>query len=212
MPLLVHLGISFAAVFIAGFLCELWGHGNAMEMDAALATTLGAVCSIPVLWKMWKEDRRKNPAFPAQKARTWWFYAGAFLGGILASCAGSFFMERSGIKNYLSNQAQEELFASGFMIQVLGLGIAVPVAEELVYRGLLYQRLREFMSGKYAAGTAALIFALSHGNMIQFLYALPMALILHWLYGKCGSLAAPMLFHMGANLISVAVEAMMHGG
>lgn len=210
LPLLLHLGISYAVVFISGFVCEVTGKGAAKDLDAALMTAISAAVTLPVLGWLWKNDRSRHLSAVERKKRSVWFYGMAFLCGALASCMGSFLMKNIGITEQFSNQVQEELFASGMIVQVLGLGVIVPVMEELLYRGLFYQRLRETLPRRYAVCTAALIFALSHGNMIQIIYAFPMALLLHWFYEACGSLAAPVLFHMGANLISIWVEAAMH--
>lgn len=215
MPLLFHTMISVAAAFGVGWLENVLAlvAGQASTTvtlnrgDATIVTVLAAVLSLPLFWKMWKRDRECFPLRTEKKQVPGWFYITAFLGGIAASCVSSFIMDVVGIEKFFSNQVQEELFSAGFILQVAGLGLIVPVLEELLYRGVMYQRLREFLDVKPAIVTAALIFALAHGNMIQFLYALPMALILHWFYEKSGTLLAPVLFHMGANLISVLVNA-----
>lgn len=214
-PLLLHTAISIGVAFTAGILKSMNGIlGNTDTVlngsDATLVTVVTAAVSLPVFWNVWKKDRVLFPSASPKKKMPRWFYAAVFLGGILASCICSFLMDRSGIENYFSNRVQEELFSAGFFLQVLGLGMIVPLLEELLYRGVVYQRLREFLKMRPAAVTAALLFALAHGNMIQFLYALPMALILHWLYEKSGNLLSPILFHMGANLISVFVNTFLH--
>lgn len=45
-----------------------------------------------------------------------------------------------------------------------------------------------------------------HGNLLQGLFAFALGLLLGWSYSRCRSLAAPMILHMGANLISVLVS------
>lgn len=212
-PLLLHTAISFAAAMMIGSIKGVYGvsgmSGSSLERtDATLVTVLTAVVSFPVFLSMWKKDRECFP-FPGEtKKQPFWFYFLAFLGGIAASCISSILMESIGLKNMFSNQVQEELFAAGSLLQIVGLGFVIPVLEELLYRGVMYHRLREFLDVKPAVVTAALIFALAHGNVIQFLYALPMALILHWLQEKDGKLLAPIAFHMGANLISVIANAL----
>lgn len=211
-PLVLHTVISALVAFGVGWLKDalaLLSGRPATEVmlsgaDSTLVTVVTALVSLPVFWKMW--NRSFSDA--SETAHTHrWFYVAAFLGGIAASCLSSVIMDVIGIENYFSNQVQEELLSAGFLLQIVGLGVIVPLLEELLYRGVVYQRLREFLDVKPAIVTAALIFALAHGNMIQFLYALPMALILHWLQEKSGSLQASVLFHMGANLISVVVNA-----
>lgn len=196
IPLLVHTMISILVASCIGWL-----------ENVTLVTTITALVSLPIFWKMWKQDREKFPLQERVSQMPIWFYPAAFMGGMAASCASTLIMKTAHIEAYFSNQVQEELLSAGLGLQILGLGVIIPILEELLYRGVMYQRLREFLPLKPAVVTGALLFGLSHGNMIQFLYALPMALILHWLWEKSGTLTASVLFHMGANLISVIINA-----
>lgn len=205
-PLLIYLGISYGVLIMMGISGAYPQTSGLAGIDAALATTLTAVFSFPVLWWMWRRDQQQYLYDQGKQRGKCWIFPAAFFSGLLASCAGSFLMQISGITEFFSNRVQEELFSGDILVQILGLGIAVPVAEELLYRGLVYHRLLEFLPKKGALAVAILLFALSHGNMIQFIYALPMACLLHWFYEKAGFLKVPILFHMGANLISVVLQ------
>lgn len=205
-PLLIYLGISYGVLITMDITGASHQTSGLTGSDAALATTLTAVFSFSVLWWMWRRDQKQYLYEQGKQRGKYWLFPAAFFGGMLASCAGSFLMQISGITKFFSNQVQEELFSGHIVVQILGLGIAVPVVEELLYRGLVYHRLLEFLPKKGALTVVILLFALSHGNMIQIVYALPMACLLHWFYKQAGSLAAPVLFHMGANLISVVLQ------
>ncbi|MCD7882190.1 MAG: CPBP family intramembrane metalloprotease, partial [Lachnospiraceae bacterium] len=85
----------------------------------------------------------------------------------------------------------------------LGPGLFVPIAEELIFRGLVYARMRIRLQVGSAAFFSALLFALYHGNPIQAIYAFPMAIVLALLYEHGGKLIYPILFHMGANLAAI---------
>ena len=109
------------------------------------------------------------------------------------------------VQDYFSNQTQEQLLASQFAVQIIGLGILVPIAEELIFRGLVYGRIRRMLPVWASVLIASAIFALYHGNMIQILFAFPMALILTLLYEKGKWVGCPILFHMGVNLTTVVL-------
>ena len=113
------------------------------------------------------------------------------------------------VQDYFSNQTQEQLLASQFAVQIIGLGILVPVAEELIFRGLLYARIRRMLPVWASVLTASVIFALYHGNVIQILFAFPMAIILTLLYEKGKWIGYPILFHMGVNLTTVVLGALV---
>ena len=110
------------------------------------------------------------------------------------------------IQDHFSNAVQEQLFAGQAMVQLLGLGMLVPLAEELIFRGLIYTRIRKRIPAGAAIFFSALLFALFHGNVIQMVFAFPLALILAWLYERSGWFACPLAFHMGANLTAIVLN------
>ena len=138
-----------------------------------------------------------------------------YLIGILVLCAvsggilnlfWSGILQQLRIQDHFSNAVQEQLFAGQAMVQLLGLGVLVPLAEELIFRGLIYTRIRKRIPAGVAIFFSALLFALFHGNVIQMIFAFPLALILAWLYERSGWFACPLAFHMGANLTAIVLN------
>ena len=110
----------------------------------------------------------------------------AYLLGILILCAvsggvlnllWSGFLQQLRIQDHFSNAVQEQLFAGQAMVQLLGLGVLVPLAEELIFRGLIYTRIRKRIPAGAAIFFSALLFALFHGNVIQMIFALTMHMV-----------------------------------
>lgn len=129
----------------------------------------------------------------------------AISGGIL-NLLWSGILQRLRIQEYFSNAVQEQLFAGQAAVQLFGLGILVPLAEELIFRGLIYTRIRQRIQAGAAIFFSALLFALFHGNVIQMVFAFPLALVLAWLYERSGWFACPLAFHMGANLTAIVLS------
>ena len=195
--------------------------------DSALCTTLTAILVIPpVLW-MYRGDekpavnRLKSVAEQDTKKElddkenggptlTWRIFMGiaCFVSGGILDRVWSQVLLWLRVQDYFSNQTQEQLLASQLAVQIIGLGILVPVAEELIFRGLLYARIRRMLPVWASVLTASVIFALYHGNMIQILFAFPMAIILTLLYEKGKWISYPILFHMGVNLTTVVLGAL----
>ena len=195
--------------------------------DSALCTTLTAILVIPpVLW-MYRGDgkpaanRLKSVAEQDTKKElddkenggptlTWRIFMGiaCFVSGGILDRVWSQVLLWLRVQDYFSNQTQEQLRASQLAVQIIGLGILVPVAEELIFRGLLYARIRRMLPVWASVLTASVIFALYHGNMIQILFAFPMAIILTLLYEKGKWISYPILFHMGVNLTTVVLGAL----
>ena len=63
--------------------------------------------------------------------------------------------------------------------------------------------MRRLFSFRAAAAVSAALFALYHGNIVQLVYAFPMGLLLAWSYERWGNLSAPVLRHIGANLVGI---------
>jgi membrane protease YdiL (CAAX protease family) len=78
-------------------------------------------------------------------------------------------------------------------------GILTPIGEELIFRGVIYNRLKRYFSPLVAIVASALIFGIYHGNLVQFIYASLMGICMALLYESHERLLAPILFHCGAN-------------
>lgn len=100
-------------------------------------------------------------------------------------------------------ETQAALYHSGLFVELLGAALFVPMMEELLFRGLVYQRLKAFCGVRAAAVFSALLFGLCHGNVVQGLYAFALGLAFACMLEECKSLAAPIVAHMAANGLSV---------
>lgn len=127
-----------------------------------------------------------------------------------AACIGvNMLFEISGLKGLLAEDAAnvaQALYSKQLWLEILAIGIAAPIAEELLFRGILYRRLRTWLGVVPSAAIALLIFAAVHGNLLQALYAFVLGAVLIWAYERFGKLTAPILIHMSANLVSVCAQ------
>ncbi|HVC80330.1 MAG TPA: CPBP family intramembrane glutamic endopeptidase [Chloroflexota bacterium] len=93
-------------------------------------------------------------------------------------------------------------------LDVLSIGTGViltPLAEELLFRGVLYQGLRRTMPMGAAALVSALVFAGMHFTLVLFIPFTVMGLVLAWLYERSGSLFPGMLVHACNNGIILVI-------
>ncbi len=88
-------------------------------------------------------------------------------------------------------------------LEILTLCVVGPLAEELVYRGFVYQRLRAQYREAVAAALSALLFGILHLNLVQCVYAFVLGILLAHIVYQTGSLLAAAAAHMAANLVSV---------
>lgn len=97
---------------------------------------------------------------------------------------------------------ESTFFGIPWWARILCYEIVAPISEELVFRQVIYKRLRGISPVWVAVMISALLFGLYHGNLVQGIYAFIMGCLLALVYEWTGSFVAPVLFHMIANHLS----------
>lgn len=197
VPLLIHIIVSNVMVLLLG-----------NRVDPAFLTTAAAAVTLPVLLLLYRDDRKGQPS--EKVSVPWWVYPLMAVGGVVLNQLLSAVLNSFAVTEHFSNAAQEGLLGSGFLTQLIGLGILVPLMEELLFRGLVYQRMKKYFPVKISILLAAAVFALYHGNLVQILFAFPMALVMLLAYEKWKSLTVPVVFHMAVNLSTVILHVWQH--
>ncbi len=103
------------------------------------------------------------------------------------------------------SSAAEEIYGPPVFIQLAAVGVIIPAAEELVFRGMVFLRLRKRYSFAVSAWVSAGVFGLYHGNLLQGIYGFVMGWILAWAMERKGTIKAAMAIHMAANIASVVL-------
>ncbi len=84
------------------------------------------------------------------------------------------------------------------------LGLLAPVAEELVFRGLLYGWLAGRWGNLVAFVLSSLAFAAAHTEPLHILMVLPLGFWFGWLRWRTGSLVPTIVAHIINNTIAVS--------
>lgn len=84
--------------------------------------------------------------------------------------------------------------------------LMAPVLEEVVFRGLIYKRLKTGMPVVVAAIISSVVFGLMHGTIIWGMYAFVLGVVLIIVYERFHSLLANILLHMGFNLTGMGLQ------
>lgn len=87
-----------------------------------------------------------------------------------------------------------------FFVGLFLYGVVSPVTEEVIYRGITYNRFKRAFGKIPAMLLSAVLFGFFHGNVVQAVYGMLMGILLAWCYEKYEGFLAPVLFHMAANL------------
>lgn len=100
-------------------------------------------------------------------------------------------------------EANANFYGSTLLLELISSALMTPILEELVFRGILYGRLKMMLPKIPAIVISALIFAAVHFNIVQFIYAFLIGIILAILMDLADHVYLAIIGHVTANLIAV---------
>lgn len=106
--------------------------------------------------------------------------------------------------NYTEISAKQ--YGVPFWLGLLLYGVVSPVAEETVFRGVIYQRMRRCFRVMPAVLLCGILFGFYHGNLVQGVYGCVLGIAITLVCEWYGSLWASVLFHGAANAAVFAVS------
>lgn len=101
--------------------------------------------------------------------------------------------------NYV--EAAESLYGVGILIGIILYGVVAPITEEIFFRGVIFNGLKEDLKPFSAAAISAALFGIYHGNVIQAVYGFALGLVLAYAYYYSKRIFAPMLMHSVVNIV-----------
>lgn len=109
----------------------------------------------------------------------------------------------------VEQQSVQTLRTASMLTDRLALGVVTiilaPLAEETLFRGILYPWIKGLGFPRLALWGSAMLFALVHLNMATFLPLLCLAVVLTWLYEFTGNLLASITTHALFNALNFAL-------
>lgn len=91
---------------------------------------------------------------------------------------------------------------SGTVAGVIAVALVAPVVEEVIFRGLMMNRLSRVMPGWLAVVISAAVFGVCHGHPIWFAYAFVLGAVFGFIDLRAGSVWPSILGHLVFNAIS----------
>lgn len=95
-------------------------------------------------------------------------------------------------------------FLTILMVVVVG-----PLAEELLFRGVIYGRLRRSFTVTQAAVISAAVFGIYHKNIVQGVYAALFGMLLAYIFEKTQTIWGCTIVHMMFNLSSYLLKELL---
>lgn len=90
---------------------------------------------------------------------------------------------------------------SGTLVGVIAVAVVAPVVEEIVFRGLVMNRLARVMPGWLAVALSAAVFGACHGHPVWFAYAFVLGVVFGFIDLRANSILPSILGHMAFNAI-----------
>ncbi|MCM1263207.1 MAG: CPBP family intramembrane metalloprotease [Butyrivibrio sp.] len=98
------------------------------------------------------------------------------------------------------SRVAEHQYGVSFIIGIILYGLVSPFAEEVVFRGIIYNKIRKDYPVVTAVILSAFLFGLYHGNIVQGAYGFLMGILIAYTYEQFGSFIHAFLFHSAANI------------
>ena len=113
------------------------------------------------------------------------------------------------LQSFINSSAYQESMTritegKSLLMMIFWMGIIAPAAEEMIFRWLIYLRLRDWLKMPVAAVISGLIFGIYHGNIVQGIYASILGTAFAWILEMSGNTYSSMLLHMGAKHLVTA--------
>lgn len=106
-----------------------------------------------------------------------------------------------------TEQAYDSMFGDETSFAMfLFMAVATPIIEELIFRGLIYTRMRSVMKPGAAVMLSALVFGLCHGEFYRVVYATLLGVLLAVFFERYNSLVPCIVLHAAFNSMSFIYE------
>lgn len=218
-PFLIHYGATLLATIAlylvyliqAGGLQETASAGQRLINSTLYVTLIGDLTAAMILYLFYRKDQmhRKEGFSGTGKAFVWappviWFSV-----IILAIATGQFLndlingLHLNDLFTGYSEVSEQAFSGQPVGLMILVVGIIGPICEELMFRGIVFHRLKDWVKPQAAIVISALLFGIYHGNIVQFFYATCMGVMLAIIYDKTGTLWISIVAHIAANLWSL---------
>lgn len=113
------------------------------------------------------------------------------------------------INNLIHFTNKFELSNLSIVSQIICSGVCGPILEEFIFRGIVYNKLKEFNKPMTAIILSSAIFGIFHTDILNAVYAFVVSFILIYLYEKYKTLKAPIIMHMSLNITIILMSSLI---
>lgn len=171
------------------------------EVNASYITVASAVMAVIFFGRMYLKERNSFLKENNKEINT--FVMIAF--GVMLSMAAGSILSAMNIDNiYGSYEKTSSLLLNGNIVyRLFALGVITPAAEEIIFRGLVFNRVKKQYGSLYGIVVSSVMFGVFHFNLVQGLYAFIIGMAFAYCYELTGDLKVPVYMHMSINVLTV---------
>lgn len=129
---------------------------------------------------------------------------GQYASNLIATLTGV--LISSAMDSYEDLAQNFDLSTASPVLMILAVCIVGPIAEELVFRGMIFGKLRRAFSFWPAAIISGIMFGVFHMNIMQGVYASVLGVLLAYVYEKTQTIFGSIFFHIVFNASSYITD------
>jgi membrane protease YdiL (CAAX protease family) len=215
LDVILAAAVAAAIILVVLLGTMVWQSVHAPEPDRAGRAVLGLLLLEPaaifaglyfvIIWRRratWRELGLRAIAPRRVLAAAGAAVLSLMASGIITQFTDRFY-ETSMIEDYARVLAPEGAGLGRALALFAMIGILVPAAEELLFRGLLYGWLRGRWGVAVSSVVSAGLFALAHANLRMGLQIFVIGIVLAVLYERSRTVLAPIVAHATINTLSI---------
>lgn len=187
LPLVITYLVSIFALILVALIYNLLGY-NSIEKFLTLSPIFISIIYIVIIIFLIKKYPIKE-----KKSSKHFFY-------ISLGISLSIFLNMILFKYFPKNKVDLKI---SLLLNIISSGIIGPIYEEIIFRHILYNQLKNFNSTKKSLYITTIIFSLIHVYPQKIIYAFILGLILNKIYEKDKNIISPILIHISANITSL---------
>lgn len=100
---------------------------------------------------------------------------------------------------------KEDVYSASLLVGLLCYGILIPIAEEILFRGIIYNHLKKSMKLPMAILISSAMFGFYHMNTIQGVYAFAIGCIMAYGYEYFGTFWVPVTIHIASSFLTYLI-------
>ena len=102
-------------------------------------------------------------------------------------------------------ESSQGIVEGNYFIRILATVVVIPIVEEVIFRGLIYTRMKKAMKVPVAIVFSGLVFGLMHGQILWISYTFIGGILFAVVMEKTKSLKASIVLHMALNSVSAVL-------